>query len=198
EINELHVPVNRNIKLTLTSQDVIHSFFVPAFRIKQDAVPGQYRTMWFRPTQPGTYHLFCAEYCGTNHSRMIGSVVVLEESEYERWLAGANNLDPVEAGKDLFTDFDCVSCHGTGKRARGPTLGNLFGTRVALEGGGSALFDEAYIRESILEPNKKIAAGFEPVMPSFRGQLSEEQILDLIAYIRSLSPRPSISEKNQP
>jgi len=190
EINELHVPVGKDVKLTLTSQDVIHSFYVPAFRMKQDAVPGQYHTMWFRATRTGTFHLFCAEFCGTNHSRMIGRIVVLGEEDYEKWLAGTNELDPIEAGKQLFTEFDCISCHGTGQRARCPTLGGLYGSYVALEGGGRAFFDEIYIRESVLDPNAKVAAGFEPIMPSFKGQLNEEQILDLMAYIKSLSPSP--------
>src|SRR5437764_7846092 len=132
EINELHVPVNTAIKLTLTSQDVIHSFFIPALRIKQDVLPGQYRTLWFNSNRPGTYHLFCAEYCGTNHSKMIGSIYVMEENEYEAWLAGSDDVRPVDAGAKLFTQFDCMNCHGTGQRARGPTLGGLYGTYVLL------------------------------------------------------------------
>jgi cytochrome c oxidase subunit 2 len=188
EINELHVPVNTPIKLTLTSQDVIHSFYIPALRIKQDAIPGQYRTLWFNATRPGTYHLFCAEYCGTNHSKMTGQVYVMQESEYEEWLAGVDDMKPVEAGKKLFEDYDCISCHGTGQRMRCPTLGNLYGTSVTLTDGRQVLFDEQYIRESVLEPNAKVVAGFPAAMPSFKGQLSEDQIMDLIAYIKSLSP----------
>jgi cytochrome c oxidase subunit II len=188
EINELHVPVNTPIKLTLTSQDVIHSFFLPVFRIKQDALPGQYRTLWFEANRTGAYHLFCAEYCGTNHSKMIGQVIVMEEHDYEAWLSGVDNSRPVESGAKLFVEYDCINCHGTGQRLRCPTLGGLYGTYVKLEGGRSVLFDEDYIRESILEPNAKIAAGFPAAMPTFKGQLNEEQIFDLIAYIKSLSP----------
>jgi cytochrome c oxidase subunit II len=194
EINELHVPQNTPIKISLTSQDVIHSFFIPALRIKQDAVPGEYRTLWFRATRPGTYHLFCAEYCGTNHSKMIGSVFVMEENEYQAWLAGANDMQPVEAGAKLFVEYDCMNCHGTGQRLRCPTLGGLYGTYVQLSDGSKALFDESYIRESILYPNAKIAAGFPAAMPTFKGQLNEEQISDLIAYIKSLSPGAPLPE----
>ena len=190
EINELHIPVGQAIKITLTAQDVIHSFFIPAFRIKQDAVPGQYRTMWFQATKPGEYHLFCAEYCGTAHSKMIGRVVVLDDVQYQQWLAGYTGATPVEEGRQLFVSYDCASCHESGLRQRCPTLGGLYGTQIPLESGQTALFDETYIRESILDPRAKIAKGFPPVMPTFRGQLSEEQILALIAYIKSLTPSP--------
>jgi len=188
EINELHVPVGRAVKLTVTSEDVIHSFYIPAFRVKQDAVPGQYRTMWFQATKPGEYHLFCAEYCGTDHSKMIGRIVVMEDTAYQTWLGGFTEETPVQAGEKLFTQFDCVNCHESGRRQRCPNLGGLYGTNVPLAGGGTALFDEAYIRESILDPKAKIAAGYGPIMPTFRGQVTEEQVLALIAYIKSLSP----------
>jgi cytochrome c oxidase subunit 2 len=187
EIDELHVPVNTAIKITLTSQDVIHSFFIPALRIKQDVLPGQYRTLWFNANRPGTYHLFCAEYCGTNHSKMIGSVYVMEENEYEAWLAGSDDIRPVDAGAKLFTQYDCMNCHGTGQRARGPTLGGLYGTYVLLADGRRVLFDEDFIREKLIDPGSARIAGFNPVMPMFRGQLTEEQIIDLIAYIKSLT-----------
>ncbi len=195
EINELHVPVDTAIKLTLTSQDVIHSFYLPSFRIKQDALPGQYRTIWFQADRPGSYHIFCAEYCGTDHSRMIGSVYVMKRNEYQDWLAGTNDMQPLEAGSKLFTEYDCINCHGTGQRLRCPTLGGLYGTYVKLEDGSSVLFDEDYIRESIIYPNAKIAEGFPAAMPSFKGQLSEEQILDLIAYIKSLSSNATPPDK---
>jgi cytochrome c oxidase subunit 2 len=189
EINELHIPVGRPVKVTLASQDVIHSFFIPAFRIKQDAVPGKYTTMWFQSTKPGEYHLYCAEYCGTDHSRMIGRVVVMEDMDYQNWLGGASAETPVEAGQKLFVEYDCASCHESGRRQRCPTLGGLYGTEVTLSTGQKVHFDEAYIRESILDPRAKVVAGFPPVMPTFKGQLSEEQILALIAYIKSLSPQ---------
>jgi cytochrome c oxidase subunit II len=191
EINELHIPVGRAVKLTLASQDVVHSFYIPAFRIKQDAIPGQYRTMWFQASKPGEYHLFCAEYCGTNHSHMIGRIVVMEDIDYQKWLGGYTEQTPAEEGRDLFVQFDCVSCHGTGSRQRCPPLGNLYGKQEQLANGQSVLADEAYIRESILDPKAKIVRGYEAVMPSFQGQLTEEQILALIAYIKSLAPAPS-------
>jgi cytochrome c oxidase subunit 2 len=189
EINELHIPENTAIKLTLTSEDVIHSFYIPAFRIKQDVLPGEYRTLWFYPTRPGTYHLFCAEYCGTNHSKMIGSVIVMGASEYQAWLAGANDTDPVQAGAKLFAQYECVNCHGTGQRARGPTLGGLYGTYVLLADGRRVLFDEDYIRDQLMDPGARRVAGFAPDMPLFKGQLTEEQIIDLIAYVKSLTTR---------
>lgn len=194
EINELHVPVNTAIKISLTSQDVIHSFFIPALRVKQDAVPGEYRTLWFRATRPGTYHLFCAEYCGTNHSKMIGSVFVMEESEYEAWLAGANDPQPLRAGAKLWVEYDCVSCHGTGIRARAPTLGGLYGTYVQLADGRRVLFDEDYIRGQLTDPGSRRVAGYAPDMPVFKGQLTEEQIIDLIAYVKSLSSGSTAAE----
>jgi cytochrome c oxidase subunit II len=190
EINELHVPVGRAVKLTIASQDVVHSFFIPAFRVKQDAVPGQYRTMWFEATKPGEYHLFCAEYCGTNHSRMIGRIVAMEDIAYQQWLGGYTEQTPAEEGRELFVQFDCTSCHESGTRQRGPALGNIYGKEQPLEGGQTAMVDETYVRESILDPRAKIVRGFQPVMPSFRGQLTEEQIIALIAYIKSLSPSP--------
>jgi cytochrome c oxidase subunit 2 len=198
EINELHVPAGRAVKLTLASQDVIHSFYIPAFRVKQDAVPGQYRTMWFQATRPGVYHLFCAEYCGTDHSKMIGRVVVMEDVDYQTWLGGYTEETPVEAGEKLFTQFDCANCHESARRQRCPPLGGLYGSHVSLEGGGTALFDETYIRESILDPKAKVAAGYPPNMPTYRGQISEEQITALIAYIKSLSPNPAGRQRSQP
>jgi len=195
EINELHVPIGRAIKVTLSSQDVIHSFFIPAFRIKQDAVPGRYTTMWFQPTKAGEYHIFCAEYCGTAHSRMIGRVVVMEDMDYQNWLGGYTAESPVQAGEKLFTEFDCVSCHGSGRRQRCPPLGHLYGNEVLLSDGRKVLADEGYIRESILYPRAKIVAGYPPVMPTFLGQLSEEQIIALIAYIKSLSPNTNVTER---
>ena len=197
EINELHVPANTGIKLTLTSEDVIHSFYIPALRIKQDVLPGQYRTLWFNATRPGTYHLFCAEYCGTNHSKMIGSIYVMRESEYAAWVAGSKAIEPVESGAELFVEFDCVNCHGTGQRARAPTLGGLYGTHVTLVDGKQVLFDEEYIRAQLLDPGARRVAGFNPDMPVFKGQLTEEQIIDLIAYVKSLTPHAVTMETRQ-
>jgi cytochrome c oxidase subunit 2 len=187
EINELHVPVGRPVRLTMTSQDVIHSFYVPAFRVKQDVLPGRYTTLWFQATRAGEYHLFCAEYCGTKHSGMTGRVVVLDEHEYERWLAGGISQGGLAAGGHrLFMSLGCAECHSGLSDARGPRLEGLFGTEVKLQDGSSVVADEAYIRESILDPRAKLVSGFQPLMPSFRGRLSEEDLVLLVAYVKSL------------
>ena len=188
EINELHVPIGRKIKLIMTTEDVIHSFFVPAFRMKADVVPGKYTTQWFEATKTGTYHLFCAEYCGMNHSGMIGSVIVMESREFDNWLSGnAGNTTPAVAGQQLFQTLGCVSCHGAnGEGGRGPTLAGLFGRDVRLGNGQTVRADEAYIRESILNPQAKLVEGFGPIMPTFQGQVSEDQLVQLLAFIKSL------------
>ena len=188
EINELHIPVGRKIKLIMTSEDVIHDFFVPAFRTKADVVPGRYTTLWFEATTPGTYHLFCAEYCGMNHSGMTGSVIVMEPRDFDNWLSGnIGTMTPAVAGQQLFQTLGCASCHGAnGEGGRGPTLAGAFGKMTPLQSGESVRVDEAYIRESILNPQAKIVQGFGPIMPTFQGQVSEDQVLQLIAYIKSL------------
>jgi cytochrome c oxidase subunit II len=192
EINELHVPVGARVKLTMTTEDVIHSFYVPAFRIKQDVVPGRYLQTWFEATKAGKYYLFCTEYCGTNHSGMGGYVYVMEPAAYQQWLAGGTGSESAASqGQKLFQERGCASCHQVepgGQQGRGPTLYGLFGRQQAVEGGGTVTVDESYIRESILNPRAHIAAGFQDIMPVFQGQLSEEQILQLVAYIRSLGP----------
>jgi cytochrome c oxidase subunit 2 len=189
EINELHVPVGRKIKLIMASEDVIHDVFIPAFRIKADVVPGRYTTEWFEATKPGRYHFFCAEYCGMNHSGMGGWVVVMEPTEYENWLSGnANQMSPAAAGQQMFESLGCASCHGANAEGgRGPALLGVSGSKVALNNGQTVTADEGYIRESILNPQAKIVTGFGPIMPSFQGQLSEEQLLQLVAYVKSLS-----------
>lgn len=192
EINTLHVPVGLPIRMDLQSEDVIHSFFVPAFRVKQDAVPGRVTSVWFEATKPGVYHLFCAEYCGGEHSKMIGSVVVLEPQEYENWLAGAGTGQTMAAsGAALFESLACVTCHregeaAAGQIARGPSLKGLYGNPVKLADGRTVIADDEYIRESILQPMSKLVAGWDPVMPTFQGQVTEEQLSQLIAYVRSL------------
>ena len=186
EINELHVPIGRPIKLTMTSEDVIHSFFVPAFRIKMDVLPGRYTTAWFEATRAGRYRLFCAEFCGTQHSGMIGSVTVLELSEYESWLSGrAVGTSTAKMGESLFQRLGCASCHRPGGAVPAPSLVGLFGSKVALEGGRTVVADEGYIRESIIDPRAKIVAGYQPVMPTYRGLISEDGILQIIAYLKS-------------
>jgi cytochrome c oxidase subunit II len=193
EIDELHVPVGRAVKLMITSEDTIHSFYVPAFRIKKDAVPGRYNVAWFQATKTGTFHLFCAEYCGTEHSRMIGRVVVMEPEEYQVWLAGGPAPEsPVLLGEKLFTDLNCITCHRMDDAGRGPVLRGIFGRTVKLASGDEIVADAAYVRESILTPAAKVVAGYQPVMPTFQGQVNEEQILALIAYIESLRvPTPA-------
>lgn len=187
EINELHVPVGRAVKLIMTSEDVIHDVFVPAFRIKADVIPGRYTNLWFEPTKPGTYHLFCAEYCGTRHSGMIGQVVVMEANDYQAWLSGGTEEGSLaSAGQKLFADLACNTCHRPDAQGRGPVLQNLFGKTVDLSSGERVVVDEAYVRESILNPAAKITAGFQPIMPTFQGLVSEEGLLELIEYVKSL------------
>jgi len=192
EINELHVPVGRNIRLILASEDVIHDFFVPAFRVKMDVVPGHYNTMWFRPTKPGRYHFFCSQYCGTNHALMGGWVTVMEPSDYAAWLSGSSGgtANLVVAGEKLFAEKACITCHVANGTGRAPSLNGMYGAQVLLADGSTVVADEAYVRESILQPNAKIVARYPPLMPTFQGQLTEEQILALTAYIKSLQSQP--------
>lgn len=192
EINQLHVPVGRDVELIMTSQDVIHSFYVPAFRVKQDVVPGRYTTLWFRATRPGTYHLFCAQYCGTMHSGMIGEVVVMEPNDYQAWMsAGAPSGTLAQSGMTLFQQLGCNTCHLSDVQGRGPVLKGVFGNPVQLDDGRTVIADENYIRESILVPAAKVVSGFKPIMPSWQGQVNEEQLNELMAYIKSLSPAPA-------
>ncbi len=191
EINELHIPLGRPVKLTMTSEDVIHSFYVPAVRTKQDVLPGRYTTTWFQPTQAGKYHLFCAEYCGTKHSGMIGWVYVMEPQDYQAWLSGGRAMGSLaENGQKLFQDLACGNCHHEDGQGRCPNLVGLFGKPVQLADGSTVRADEAYIRESILSPAAKIVAGFQPIMPTFQGLVTEEGVLQLIEYIKSLGQRP--------
>ena len=189
EINELHVPVNRNIKLTMTTEDVLHDFYIPAFRTKADVVPGRYSTVWFNATKPGKYHIYCAEYCGLNHSGMGGWVYVMEQRDFDNWLSGnVSGQTPVEAGKDLFENkLGCASCHAGGKDQRGAKLEGLFGSQVKLNNGQTVTADDDYIRNSILNPGGQIVEGYQPIMPTFKGQVTEEQLVQLVAYVKSLS-----------
>jgi len=187
EINELHVPVGRDVKLIMTSQDVIHSFYVPAFRVKQDVLPGRYTVLWFRAIKPGTYHLFCAEYCGTQHSGMIGDIVVQEPAQYEAWMSGGSNGPLSASGERIFAELGCATCHRTDSQGRGPNLLGVFGKPVQLEDGRIVTVDENYVRESILDPGAKVVKGFKPIMPTFQGLVSEEQLNALVAYVKSLS-----------
>lgn len=186
EINELHVPLGRPVKLTMSSEDVIHSFFIPAFRIKHDLVPGRYTSMWFTPTRTGKFRLFCAEYCGTQHSGMIGWVYVLDPPEFEAWLAGGASESLAEQGQALFARLGCSSCHNLQGQGRCPNLRGVYGTTEKLQDGTAVLVDDSYVRNSILNPGAQVVAGFQNIMPSYQGQLSEQNILQLIAYVRSL------------
>lgn len=199
EINELHVPVGVPIKLVMTSQDVIHSFFVPAFRIKQDVLPGRYTTTWFEATKPGEYHLFCAEYCGTSHASMKGRVVVMKQEEFERWLAGSRQEESMTAsGDQLFRQFGCVTCHSQTSQERGPSLHGLFGSTVRLADGSTVTADERYIRESILNPGAALVAGYKPLMPTYAGQMSQEQLFQIIEYVKSLGGPQIAGERRNP
>jgi len=189
EINELHVPVGRKIKLTMTTEDVLHDFSIPAFRTKADVVPGRYTYLWFEATKPGKYHLYCAEYCGLNHSGMGGFVYVMEQRDFDNWLQGnVSGQTPVEQGRDLFENkLGCASCHAGGPQQRGAKLEGIFGKDVKLVGGQTVVANEEYLRNSILNPGSQIVEGYQPIMPTFKGQVTEEQLVSLVAYIKSLS-----------
>ena len=189
EINELHVPVGKKVKLTMTTEDVLHDFSIPAFRTKADVVPGRYTYLWFEATKPGKYHLFCAEYCGLNHSGMGGYVYVMEQRDFDNWLSGnVSGQTPVEQGRDLFENkLGCASCHAGGPQQRGAKLEGIYGHDVKLVGGQTVKADDEYIRNSILNPSSQIVEGFQPIMPTFKGQVTEEQLVSLVAYIKSLS-----------
>ncbi|HEY1233744.1 MAG TPA: cytochrome c oxidase subunit II [Candidatus Binatia bacterium] len=196
EIDELHVPVGQPVKLLMTSQDVIHDFFVPAFRVKKDVLPGRYTTVWFEASKPGTYHLFCAQYCGTQHSGMVGRIVVMEPLAYATWLGGGGTGgSTVAAGEKLFQTFGCASCHLPNDAGRGPSLIGLLGKTVTLQDGKTLTADENYIRESILEPHAKIVRGYQPIMPLFKGSISEEGVMQLLSYIKSLAARQGAQAK---
>jgi len=189
EINELHVPAGVPIKLTMTSQDVIHDFAVPAFRIKRDVLPGRYTSEWFTPTKTGRFHLFCDQYCGTSHSSMVGWVIVMEPTDYSRWLGGSVvNKSMADMGAEIYTRYGCNTCHSTGA---GPPFAGLYGSVVKLTDGQTVKADDAYIRDCILTPASQRVAGYPPIMPTFQGQLEEEQILQLTAYIKSLASTES-------
>ena len=189
EINELHVPVGRPVRVVFTSEDVLHDLFIPAFRVKADAVPGRYSAIWFEPTKVGEYHLFCAEYCGTRHSGMIGTVYVMEQADYQAWLSGGGATaggTMLQRGEALFTQLACVTCHLPDGTGRGPSLVGVYGSQVTLEDGAVVSADESYLRESILSAQAKTVKGYERVMPTFQGLINEDGVASLIEYIKSL------------
>lgn len=195
EINEIHVPVNRAVKLTLASEDVIHSLFIPAFRVKQDVVPGRFLTEWFKPDRIGTYHFYCSEYCGADHSEMQGTVYVMSPAQYGQWLAQGGPRDNLaRKGEKLFREFGCSGCHVNSVAVHAPPLAGLYGKMVPLNDGTFVRADDQYIRDSILLPASQIVAGYQPIMPTFEGRVNEEQLLQLIAYIKSLGPQSALAK----
>jgi cytochrome c oxidase subunit 2 len=189
EINQLHVPAGRPIKITISSEDVLHSLYFPAFRTKMDAIPGRYTQLWFQATKPGTYHIFCTEYCGTNHSGMVGSVTVLEPAAFQAWLQGGGEGGTLaQRGARLFENLACNSCHLDSGQGRGPSLKDIVGKTETLQDGSTVVVDDAYLRESILLSQAKIVRGFQPLMPTFQGLISEENLVALIEHVKSMSP----------
>jgi cytochrome c oxidase subunit 2 len=188
EINELHIPVGRPVRVILTSEDVIHSFFVPDFRTKQDAMPGRYTQTWFQATKPGRFRIYCAEYCGTNHAKMIGWVIAQDPIEYEQWLSSRADLSLAQRGRRRFLQYQCVTCHTGTSDAKAPNLEGIYKRDVHLSDGRTVIADENYLRESIVQPRAKIVAGFEPIMPTFQGAIPEEELLELIAFVKALQP----------
>jgi len=188
EIDSLHVPTGRAVQLTIISQDVFHSFSIPAFRVKREAIPGRYSTVWFEPTVPGTYHLFCTQYCGTNHSAMIGEVVVMSPDDYQKWLQGSTSGNSLaQDGERLFASLSCNACHNTRPEARGPNLVGAYGSRLTLSSGQTVTVDDAYLRDAILNPSRHITQGYAPIMPTYQGQISEEGVIALVEYLKNLN-----------
>lgn len=199
EINDLHVPKGQTIKLIMTSEDVIHSFFVPAFRVKMDILPGRYTTMWFRADRAGTYRIFCNEYCGVEHSKMGGFITVMEPADYEAWLGGGSTApQQASSGEALFAEKVCNTCHKAGPGALGPSLNGIFGEEIELADGSVVVADENYLRESILNPGASLVKGYGNLMPTYQGQLSEEELVELILYIKSLADEPVATAQETP
>jgi cytochrome c oxidase subunit II len=195
EINSLHVPIGKPVQLTMISQDVFHSFSIPAFRVKREVIPGRYTTVWFEATQPGTYHLFCTQYCGTLHSQMIGDVVAMKPEEYEAWTAGSTSgMSLAQNGERLFASLGCNSCHSGNAAARGPNLAQAYGAKVQMANGSYAMIDDAFLRDSILNPTMHVTAGYAPIMPTYQGQISEEGLIDLVEYIKTLHSNNRIQQ----
>jgi cytochrome c oxidase subunit II len=187
EINALHVPTGRPVQLTMISQDVFHSFSIPDFRVKREVIPGRYSTVWFEATTPGTYHLFCTQYCGTNHSQMIGEITVLTPEDYQKWTQGSTSgMSLAQNGERLFASMGCNACHSGSAAARGPNLSGVFGSKLQLTNGSEVLVNEAYLRDAILNPSQHVTAGYTPIMPTYQGQVSEDGLIDLVEYIKGL------------
>ena len=187
EINALHIPTGKPIQLTMISQDVFHSFSIPDFRIKREVIPGRYSTVWFEPTQVGTYHLFCTQYCGTQHSGMVGEITVMTPSDYKKWLEQSNSGQSLaQNGERLFASMGCNSCHNGTAAARGPSLAGVYGSKLTLTDGRQISVDDAYLRNAILNPSEHVTAGFAPIMPTYQGQISEDGLIDLVEFIKNM------------
>jgi len=188
EINALHVPTGQNIQLTMISQDVFHSFSIPDFRIKREVIPGRYSTVWFNATTPGVYHIFCTQYCGTNHSQMIGEVTALSPDDYKKWTEeSTSGMSLAQNGERLFASMGCNACHSGNAAARGPSLAGVFGSKLTLTNGSQVLVNEAYLRDAILNPSQHVTSGYAPIMPTYQGQISEDGLIDLVEYLKTLS-----------
>ena len=195
EINSLHIPLGRPVQLTLISQDVFHSFSIPAFRVKREAIPGRYTTVWFEATQTGTFHLFCTQYCGTDHSQMIGEVVVMTPEDYKKWLSQSTSGNSLALeGERLFASLSCNACHNSTPNARGPNLANVYGSHLTLASGQTVTADEAFLRAAILDPTQNVKQGFVPIMPTYQGQISEDGVIALVEYIKSLDSNYRIQQ----
>ena len=188
EINALHVPTGRAVQLTIISQDVFHSFSIPAFRVKREAIPGRYTSVWFEATTPGTYHLFCTQYCGTDHSHMIGDVVVMTPDDFKKWLAGSTSgASLAQNGERLFASLSCAACHNARPDARGPSLANVYGSKLTLANGQTTIVDEAFLRDAILNPSQHTTQGYAPIMPTYQGQISEDGVIALVEFLKNLN-----------
>jgi cytochrome c oxidase subunit II len=195
EINALHVPTGRPVQLTMISQDVFHSFSIPDFRVKREVIPGRYSTVWFEATTPGTYHIFCTQYCGTNHSAMIGQVTVLSPEDYEKWTQeSTSGMSLAQNGERLFASMGCNACHSGSAAARGPNLAGVYGSKLQLTDGAQVVVNDAYLRDAILNPSQHITAGYAPIMPTYQGQVSEDGLIDLVEYIKSMQSNYRIQQ----
>ena len=199
EINALHIPVGRPVQLTMISQDVFHSFSIPDFRVKREVIPGRYSTVWFQATDPGVYHIFCTQYCGTKHSGMIGEVTAMTPEDYQRWTeTSTSGMSLAQNGERLFASMGCNACHSGNAAARGPNLANVYGSKLQLVSGGDVLVNDAYLRDAILNPSQHVTAGYAPIMPTYQGQISEDGLIDLVEYIKTLNTNYRIQQTTDP
>ncbi len=195
EIDALHIPVGQPVQLTMISQDVFHSFSIPDFRVKREVIPGRYSTVWFQATDPGTYHIFCTQYCGTLHSGMIGEVTAMTPADYKKWLDQSNSgMSLAQNGERLFASMGCNACHSGNASARGPNLAGVYGSKLTLTDGSQVLVNDAYLRDAILNPSQHVTAGYSPIMPTYQGQISEDGLIDLVEFIKQLQSNYRIQQ----